>query len=145
MGKAENVSIFFIHNTHLYTLKPPCQENPFAVIRNWKKLHCKLLGFGPLAPWPLDPQGAKGAKKSRPNTNCVRPALFGPFGPLRLDIDFLRPDIDILRPDIDIMRPDINIMSPDIDSRPKGPKPNKPGGQSLTSQGADLTSQGAKA
>ena len=59
-------------------LKPPCQENLFAVIRNWKKLHCKLLGFGPLAPWPLDPQGAKGAKKSRPNTNCVRPALFGP-------------------------------------------------------------------
>ena len=89
MGKAENVSIFFIHNTHLYTLKPPCQENPFVVIRNWKKMHCKLLGFGP-------------------------------FGPLRLDIDFLRPDIDILRPDIDILRPDINILRPDIDIlRPK--------------------------
>ena len=101
----------------------------------------RLWPLGSLASGSREP----GAKKSRPNTNCVRPALFGPFGPLRLDIDFLRPDIDILRPDIDIMRPDINIMSPDIDSRPKGPKPNKPGGQSLTSQEAGLTSQGAKA
>ena len=110
MGKAENVSIFFIHNTHLYTLKPPCQENPFAVIRNWKKIALQIVRL-----WPLGSlaSGSRepGAKKSRPNTNCVRPALFGPFGPLRLDIDFLRPDIDILRPDIDIMRPDINIMS----------------------------------
>ena len=67
MGKAENVSIFFIHNTHLYTLKPPCQENPFAVIRNWKKLHYKLLGFGPL----------------RLDIDFLRP-----------DIDILMPDID---------------------------------------------------
>ena len=112
----------------------------------------RLWPLGSLASGSREP----GAKKSRPNTNCVRPALFGPFGPLRLDIDFLRPDIDILRPDIDILRPDINIMRPDINIlTPKEPRPNqvpgghkeprpnkepgghkKPGGQSLTSQGA---------
>ena len=55
-------------------LKPPCQENLFAVIRNWKKLHRKLLGLSPLATGSRKP----GAKKSRPNAICVRPALFGP-------------------------------------------------------------------
>ena len=80
MGKAENVSIFFIHNTHLYTLKPPCQENPFAVIRNWKKLHCKLLGFGPLAPWPLDP-GSRGPKRAGLTQIALGRLFLAPLAP----------------------------------------------------------------
>ena len=109
MGKAENVSIFFIHNTHLYTLKPPCQENPFAVIRNWKKLHCKLLGFGPL----------------RLDIDFLRP-----------DIDILRPDIDIMRPDINIMSPDIDSRPKGPKPNKPGGQSLTSQGAGLTSQGA---------
>ena len=65
----------------------------------------RLWPLGSLASGSREP----GAKKSRPNAICVRPALLVGFGPLRLDIDFLRPDIDILRPDIDILWLDRNF------------------------------------
>ena len=69
--------VFFSSTVHIYMfLKPPCQENLFAVIRNWKKLHCKLLGFGPLAPWPLD-SGSRGPNKPGGQRGQAR----GPKGP----------------------------------------------------------------